>query len=296
MNIENAKILVVGDIMLDHYIVGEVKRISPEAPVPILNVTKEYSTLGGCGNVVRNIVGMGAEAICLSIIGPDETGMRIMQHLEIDGITDSFINMSRNMITTKKTRIVSGSQETQMLRVDEENFITHDLSNNINKLPSNIDVIVVSDYNKGVVTKELIEALKTLQKPIIVDPKPRSGSENIYDGVFLITPNQKEFDEMKMPSNVEYVLKTMGKDGMELNGYDSKIHIPTTPSTVYNVSGAGDTVVAALSVCMACDIDLLSATKIANECAGYVVTKKGTSTVPSEVFIKIVESYKKGDL
>ena len=291
IDLSETKILVVGDIMLDHYICGNVERISPEAPVPILKVTNEYSTLGGCGNVARNIRQLGPIVVCLSAHGTDSSGNEILELLQYQGISSRCIKKDEYIKTTKKTRVVSGSQEVQMLRIDDEFYIEYDLSEQIKLIPNDIDLIVVSDYNKGVVTKELMDSLRKLNKPIIIDPKIRKDSEILYDKVFMITPNKKEFENMIMPSNVEFILKTLGEYGMELIGYGDNTYIQSTPVPVFNVSGAGDTVVAILAICIANNFDVLTSAKIANDCAKYVVSQKGTSVVSYNIFQNIMEKY-----
>jgi bifunctional ADP-heptose synthase (sugar kinase/adenylyltransferase) len=285
-NIEDIRILVVGDVMLDKYIVGEVERISPEAPVPIVKVTEEYSTLGGCGNVVRNLREIGVNCSCLATVGRDAAGSTIIQKLESVGANTLIIY--NGIVTTQKERIVADQRKIQMLRVDREQ--TEDLESKqlINKLiqeDEQYDIILVSDYAKGIVTFELMEFLKKLNVPIIVDPKPIN--RHYYKGVYMITPNQKEFSQMSSFIESRYILITKGKDGMTLLDHVDHWDIPAVEiHYVFNVSGAGDTVLAIMGVCTAMGIGALQSAKIANLSAGHVVTLPGTSTIPKNKFMK----------
>lgn len=294
-SLENVKILVVGDIMLDKYVVGDVSRISPEAPVPIVNVSEEYHTLGGCGNVVRNIRGLGAQVDCLASIGGDYDGKIVLDELHRIGANS--LVMIESDRTTVKERITSDQRQVQMLRIDRE-IIQHVNSDSlINRLESvkmnDYDIIVVSDYAKGMITHELMTYLKATNKYIIVDPKPINGF--MYNGVAMITPNEQEWNALRLRSdyvltNVSFFLTTKGKEGMTLieNGGDYYWNIPAEPVEIYNVSGAGDTVIAVMSVCIAMGMTELDSAKVANKCAGYVVTQPGTSSVPKDIFTNII--------
>lgn len=293
--VEEVQILVVGDVMLDRYIVGEVERISPEAPVPVVKVTDEYSTLGGCGNVVRNIKEVGASVCCLSAIGPNDImSDTIFQKLmEIEATPLLVAGQDK---ATVKERIIAGERETQMIRVDWETITEIDHEEAINILESfcgvdDFDMIVISDYAKGMITKELMDYFREFDTPVIVDPKPENIS--LYGEVFMITPNEKEWDVMQNSSSffrmdrMKYILITKGKNGMELRDFNQHWEIPAPKiHQVYNVSGAGDTVVAILSVCLSMGYDPVQAARIANKCAGYVVTQPGTSMIPRDVFKK----------
>jgi rfaE bifunctional protein kinase chain/domain len=289
--IEDVKILVVGDIMLDEYIVGDVNRISPEAPVPIVNVKDTYYKLGGCGNVISNLSNIGAKVTCVTSIGQDDAGNIVLKELMNLNVNTRFLISKPDITTTIKTRIISDERQIQMFRYDRENI--KDVDTSILKLTNGYDVIVVSDYAKGMMTESLMDKLKNLGNNIIVDPKPVNAQ--LYNDVFLMTPNLKEYNEMKegyFPF-VEYVLKTIGKNGMELieqknSNQNGGIKIESKKADVYNVSGAGDTVVAILSLSLALGIDLYTSAKIANECAGYVVTQPGTSMVPKEFFKELL--------
>ena len=297
-DMKDINILVVGDIMLDRYIVGEVERISPEAPVPIVNVTDEYYTLGGCGNVVRNIAELGVNVDCLASIGKDIDGWVIEGELEEIGVKSLLFHGSK--MTTVKERIIADHRKTQMIRVDRERTNPIDAKKPIDilkeKCHDNYDMIIVSDYAKGLITHGLMSYLKGESTKIIVDPKPEHGA--MYDDVFMITPNEKEWTHMLTSSaynlrGVEYILHTKGQNGMELNENQKNESwtIDAEPVPVYNVSGAGDVVVAMMAVCISKGINVLDSAYIANKCAGYAVTQPQTCVVPNDVFMKIQSEY-----
>lgn len=293
-NVKSIKILVVGDIMLDKYVVGDVSRISPEAPVPIVNVKEEYSTLGGCGNVVRNIRELGAQVDCLASIAQDIEGKTIDQELTRIGARGLLCFGSDRTIV--KERIIADHRLVQMLRIDREvkkTVLPKDAIDALKKSKDDYDMIVISDYAKGMITHELIEYLKENKSGhIIVDPKPEHAW--MYNDILMITPNEQEWMSMQLSSrpglrNVQYVLQTMGKKGMKLMEGHQEWFIEAEPVDIYNVSGAGDTVVAVMAVCISMGIDVDKAATIANKCAGYVVTQPGTSVVPSNMFEKITK-------
>jgi len=286
------RILVVGDIMLDRYTEGTVERISPEAPVPIVKVKDEYHTLGGCGNVVRNIRSIGGNADCLSSVGIDIEGDIITDELNKIGARSCLFYGSKRTIV--KERIIADQRKVQMLRIDRE--IISDVSpkqsiETFKEFCRDIyDMVIISDYAKGMINSELMEFLKTNQNAdIIVDPKPQNI--NMYNDVFMITPNEKEWRQMELSSpytlnRVPFILQTLGNKGMNLinNQINKSFYIPAEPVEIFNVSGAGDTVISVMAVCLSMGIDVLDCAKIANKCAGYVVTKPGTTVVSESVF------------
>ena len=294
--IDNMKILVVGDIMLDKYVVGDVSRISPEAPVPIVYVTEEYYTLGGSGNVVRNIRELGAQVDCLASVHVGYNGERIKDELDRIGAGDIVIYGSKE--TTVKERIIADERKVQMIRIDREHIENVDADKAINIFKqykkNNYDIIVVSDYAKGMITKDLMDFLKTQNTRIIVDPKPINGF--LYNDVFMVTPNEKEWQIMKLTSqynlkNVQYVLVTKGSKGMTLYDFNQSWDIPTTPLDIYNISGCGDVVIAVMAVCLSMGSSPIAAAKIANKCAGYTATKAGTSIITKDKFESYVKEY-----
>ena len=287
-NLKDINIFVIGDIMLDHYVLGNINRISPEAPVMILDVNKEEYTLGGSGNVIKNLREIGVNVDCFSVIGQDEDGSKIMQMLYDLNVKYNIIQLS-NIRTTRKTRYVTTETKSQLLRVDRETNSPIDIKFDINL--DLYDIIIVSDYAKGVISKSIMDKLKQSGKKIIIDPKPKNT--HLYDGAFILTPNKKEFNEMiPYPNHIEFTLKTLGKDGIDILQESKKpIHIHGKEIQVFNVSGCGDTVVAVVSTCIAMGLNIVTSTKIANECAGYVATKSGTDPIENHIFYKILNSY-----
>jgi len=296
-NIEDLNILVIGDIMLDKYITGQITKICPEAPVPIVEIINKKNILGGCGNVSRNIAELRAKVTTLSIIGDDESG-QIIQNLinEIEGENNLII--SETAPTTVKTRIVVNHRMTQILRIDQDTIIDfkaiEKIKEKILKIKETPDIIIISDYNKGVINKEIMQSLKKLKIPMVVDPKPINFP--IYEDVFLISPNKKEYEQLELYNIIkqpEWILTTLGSDGMNLSKkpFTTNIDIKSDQVDVYNVTGAGDTVIAILSTCISMGLDVLTSAKIANECARYVVTRPGTSVVPRINFYNILSKY-----
>ena len=309
MSIVIPEILVVGDIMLDHYIICDVNRISPEAPVPVALAKDDSYVLGGCGVVIRNLVEFGVGVTCVSEWGYDEAGRKIELNLNRDNCNHINLNsVFDNKNTTQKIRVIGGEGSTQMIRIDRENIRPNPLSKeayNYILAIAKPDIIVVSDYGKGVVTTMLMDMLHELEVPMIIDPYP--DHVGMYGKVFMITPNQKEWDKINSMSysnwtidnfEAENILITKGKEGMELsrrigkNTKDSEtwhtVFIRDEPVPVYNVSGAGDAVVAVMATCIAKGVDIETSARIANKCAGYVVTQPGTSIVPKELFMEIL--------
>jgi len=300
--LEDINILVVGDIMLDKYVLGEVERISPEAPVPIVHVYEDYCTLGGCGNVVRNIRELGPNVACLTSIANDDNGKKVLEKLIELGVSPLLVGESETTIT--KERIIASDRKIQMIRVDREVICDIESQVLIDAFETDytleeFDMIIVSDYAKGVVTPGLMSYLNKSDQKFIVDPKPKNQS--IYGSPYLMTPNEKESKEMGgsndlLVSGSRYVLETKGKRGMTL--YDDNQHwnIDSEEVEVYNVSGAGDTVVAIMATCLSMGWNTLDSAYLANKCANYVVTKPGTAYVPQELFKEYIIAYKQGKL
>lgn len=284
--IEDIHIFVVGDIMLDRYIIGTVDRISPEAPVPVVDIKKEEHTLGGSGNVVNNLVKLGCKVSCCGTIGNDVSGNLIKQLLAKNKVNDKLIITPKP--TTQKTRIIAENGN-QLLRIDRENRDQYLWSNPSHFfIPDDVDIVVISDYAKGMINPQMMDMIKEYKKRIIIDPKP--CNKHLYNGAYLITPNKKEFIEMDaLTCNCTYILKTLGKDGMDL--YYSKslspIHIKGQEVPVFNVSGAGDTVVAVMALTLSMGYNIETCAQIANKCAHIVVTKPGTAPILREEFDQI---------
>lgn len=301
------RILVIGDIMLDHYIYGTAERLSPEAPVPVVKFEREEYKLGGAGNVIANIRGMGAYVDYYGTVGKDTAGELISEILKGMGVGGE-VSLNSSISTTIKQRIIANDQF-QMIRIDKDSKLYNPTRFEIN-LNNRPDVIIIADYGKGDVSLDRILDLKAVfQKvPIIVDPYPPHSTW--YKDMYTITPNIKEYHELlKVPffsfHQFSYILKTKGKEGLELTTADREyidkpiITVPSVAKGVVNVSGAGDTVVAVLAYCVANDYDLKKAVILANMCAGYVCGQRGTATVPKNVFDKFkkeVDQNEKDDL
>lgn len=312
-NFNNKKILVIGDIMLDKYIWGDVSRISPEAPVQVVNVLRETYEAGGAANVANNISALSGKAFMAGIAGNDEAKNILLEELKRKGIDVSGIFIDKDKPTTQKVRIIGKSQ--QLLRVDYENKehvhknIEESIIKFLEKIIKEVDVVVVSDYAKGVITKGLIDQIKNLakkeNKPIIADPKPKH--KELYFGVALVTPNNAEASEMTniddgsddavleigsqlLKSLNANILITRGEKGMSLFQKEGGIkNIPAKAKEVYSLIGAGDTVVAAAALALASGADLESAAILANIAAGIKVGKIGTAGVSIEEIKKEIE-------
>ncbi len=295
------KVLVIGDVMLDRYIYGSVTRISPEAPVPVVRIEKETSAPGGAANTANNIASLGAKAFLFGVVGNDAAKDILLKDLASRGIDTSGIVSEGSRPTIEKTRVIGNSH--QLVRIDYEvtdgmpQYAETEIKEKIESAIAMCDVIVISDYAKGLITESLMRSIKRSAdahgKKIIVDPKPKN--EAYYKGVYLITPNTKEaFEisgavnssragEMLMENMGCNVLLTEGPNGMRLfEPGKQEIHIPTKAVEVYDVAGAGDTVVAAMALCVACGMTLKDSAVIANHAAGIVIRKVGTATVTPE--------------
>lgn len=296
------RVLCVGDVMLDRFVYGDVDRISPEGPIPVIRVRRETAMLGGAGNVVRNLVALGAHPHFLSVVGDDQPGRDVSTLVGELPEVDPYLIVETDRQTTIKTRFIAASQ--QLLRADHETsaelaeLSRERLLEAATDLFERIGVVVLSDYGKGVLTPAVVRALidgaRAAQKPVIVDPK---GSDySLYRGATLVTPNRKELIEAtKMACGtdaeiiaaarhliatcgIENVLVTRSQDGMSLvSGNGDVSHLPAEAREVFDVSGAGDTVVAAMAAAIASGASLREAAKLANVAAGIVVGKIGTA-------------------
>ncbi|MCH8004319.1 MAG: D-glycero-beta-D-manno-heptose-7-phosphate kinase [Nanoarchaeota archaeon] len=313
---KNKKILVLGDVMLDKYIWGDVSRISPEAPVQVVNVVKESYSPGGAANVANNIAALNAKSLMVGVVGKDLTKNQLVEELEKRNIDVSGLIDDENKRTIRKVRVFGRNQ--QLLRFDYEkkgyvdNKIESNIFDFILKKIDEIDAIIVSDYAKGTITKNLMEKLialcKEKNKIIVVDPKPKH--KEYYKNATLIAPNHTEAHQMtslleEEPSGVEIekigkqllkemnstVLITKGKKGMSLFEKDGRItNIPTFAKEVYDIIGAGDTSVATLTLALASGASFEEAAIIANHAAGMTVGKIGTSTVGIEELKESIEN------
>lgn len=315
--LRGGRVLIIGDLVLDHYVVGKVGRISPEAPVPVVHVDGERYILGGAGNVARNVKALGGEPIIIGVCGMDADGERMGRLLRSDGVVAHTVCDSERP-TIRKTRIVAQNQ--QVVRVDWEK--THTLSDAVFEQVFDFvrdeildaGVIILSDYGKGLITQDFMDKLWSLldgldERPaVFVDPKTRNF--HLYKGVDILTPNAKEAGEgaaleildrdkaSVMRAGVRIfrqlqcanLLITLGPNGMALfQGPDDVTHIPTAARKVFDVTGAGDTVIATLGLATAAGIDLSMACAMANVAAGIVVAEVGTASATSEDIRQVLE-------
>jgi rfaE bifunctional protein kinase chain/domain len=310
----STRTLVVGDVMLDHYIWGNVSRISPEAPVPVVDVTKESVLLGAATNVVNNVHTLGGKVSVCGVIGHDDAGRQLVQMLRLQGINTDGLIVENGRPTTVKTRVIAHSQ--QVVRFDRETKVginrnTHQRIFEYVRQQEDIglDAIVLSDYSKGVVTKDLVGDIVKLarKKSIIVSVDPKVNHFGIYSGVTILTPNTKEAsigskieieDEKSLIKAGALLLKklkcnavlvTRGEHGMSLFERGGRVtHIPTVAQEVFDVTGAGDTVISTLTLAMAAGAGIVDAARLSNYAAGIVVGVVGTATVkPDELKQKI---------
>jgi D-glycero-beta-D-manno-heptose-7-phosphate kinase len=302
------KVLIIGDVMIDAYIWGKVERISPEAPVPVVNVKRREARLGGAGNVLMNVQALGAEAIICSVIGDDSSGFQLIQLLEESKLSTEGIIQSETRITTIKERIIAGSQ--QVVRVDTETDkqITDNerdsLVERIKKLAQNADVIIFEDYDKGVISKELISEITTFanQKniPTVVDPKKRNFLH--YQNTTLFKPNLKELREglninfdvkntdeleaavaqLKEKLNLKGAFITLSERGVYIDFKGEKNHIPAHIRQISDVSGAGDTVISVAACCVALGLPAETIAQLANLGGGLVCEYVGVVPIDKQ--------------
>ena len=314
--IASQTVLCVGDLMLDEFIYGEVSRISPEAPAPVIAVQRSETNVGGAGNVARNIASLGGRCIFAGLVGDDDAGAKLKAQLAQEGGIEAVLVCDAGRPTTRKVRFVSEHFSTHMLRADWELAqpaapeIEQKLIDAILPQLARADIVLLSDYAKGVLTarviRNIIDAAKKLGKRVIVDPK--SANLAIYRGATLLTPNRKEFAEATRSradsyssiaaaaqdamylADCEAMLVTQSEHGMTLvvrNG--ATIHVPALPVKVRDVSGAGDTVAAMLALALAAGADWETALRMATAAAAVAVGKKGTAIVtPAELRRKIL--------
>ncbi len=309
-------VLCIGDLMLDDFVYGDVSRISPEAPAPVIAVRREEEVVGGAGNVARNVASLGARCIFVGVVGNDAAGRTLKAKLAAHKTIRPHLVVDRSRPTTRKLRFVSEHHSTHLLRADWERVEPVDarieaalIRHALKALPR-AGAVVISDYAKGVLTPRVIRAVieraNRLKKPVVVDPKGIDFS--IYRGATIITPNRKELaeathrsvgtlDEVNAAATVlgraaasRAVLVTLSEDGMALHVRGKPaIHAPAYPVKVRDVSGAGDTVVATLSVLLAMGVDFEAAMRTANAAASVVIGKPGTATVtPAELRARVL--------
>ena len=308
------RILVVGDIMLDRFIWGRVSRISPEAPVPVVVVDKETFLLGGAANVVNNIHSLGGKASLCGVIGDDEMGQKIIQRLSEMGIERSGVSIEPGRQTTVKTRIIAHHQ--QLVRIDRETTqhpkvsTLRSLSDYLKRNIKNFDGVILSDYGKGLLTKGMIRntirTARDAKKFVMVDPKIKNFF--FYRGATVVTPNTGEAssasrisitDEASLGRAGRILLKrlkydalviTRGEDGMAIfEPHQKPFLVPTEAKEVYDVTGAGDTVIGTMALALGAGASIRRAAELANHAAGIVVGKVGTATVDQEELTSVMK-------
>jgi D-beta-D-heptose 7-phosphate kinase / D-beta-D-heptose 1-phosphate adenosyltransferase len=313
---KSPKILVVGDLMIDHYLWGSSERISPEAPVPVVNVDSESTVLGGAGNVVNNLNALGAVVDIISVIGECETSKELKDLLCDTKIKTQYLITQKSRVTSKKSRIIAAQQ--QVVRYDRES--TSEINNKsqvailnvFKKIVNNYDVILLSDYGKGLLTIELTQSLISIanenKKKLLVDPKGLDYSK--YKGAYLLTPNKKEASEatnivikdndslnqsikiLKDQIDLTVSLITLSEKGVAIFDNELRIH-PTAAREVFDVTGAGDTLLASLGFALSCNKNIDEAIKFANLASGVVVGKIGSATATLNEIIEYESSLNK---
>jgi rfaE bifunctional protein kinase chain/domain len=308
-------ILVIGDLMLDHYIWGNATRLSPEAPVPIVNVKNESTTLGGAGNVVQNLVSLGANVTIAGVIGNDAHGIQLIEIMENEGVKTNTIIKDNSRHTTVKTRVLVGSH--QLVRVDREvtdaisKDLEDELADKLSAIIESADIIILSDYNKGLfapsLTQRLIKIANDHQKKVIIDPKGLNYEK--YKGAYLIKPNRKELAEAAKTENIgnqtdlqsaartifqqtgtTYLVVTLSEEGMAIVTEQNIKLLPVKATEVFDVTGAGDTVIAAIAYFIALGLPVEEACELANYAAAIVIRHVGSATTTIEEIIKDMES------
>jgi D-beta-D-heptose 7-phosphate kinase/D-beta-D-heptose 1-phosphate adenosyltransferase len=311
-------ILVIGDLMLDHYIFGNATRLSPEAPVPVVNVQRERKIVGGAANVASNLVDLGASVTLAGVLGNDIFGSEIIGILEEKQIQTHLILKDESRKTTVKTRVIAGTH--QIVRIDTEDI--HDISTSmhaaflagLDEAIERTDIVILSDYNKGLLTPILSLAIiarcDALGKKIIVDPKGLDYSK--YNGAYLIKPNRKELAEAaKMPginsrADLEsaaatifectlaaYLIVTLSEGGIAIITPETSKILPVVATEVYDVTGAGDTVMATLAYCLSLGFDIEDACRYANFAASIVIRQIGSATTSIEEIINAINNTRK---
>jgi len=315
-NIGNARILILGDIMLDEYLYGTVSRISPEAPVPVVEINEEQLRLGGAANVANNVAALGDKPLLLGTVGEDDASIKLSQLLKSRGIDREFLVNDKKRRTTIKTRIIAHSQ--QVVRADREDAI--EISSEVERVVferfksalDDIKAVIISDYGKGLITESLLNKVipACREKGIFVGVDPKESHFFNYKKVSVVTPNHHEAgfvagrrirteNDLKDVGQLlleklqsDSVLITRGEKGMTLFTSAGEVrHVPTVAKKVFDVTGAGDTVIASFVASVAAGADLFEATVISNCAAGKVVGEIGTATVSVKNLIEEIEVF-----
>jgi rfaE bifunctional protein kinase chain/domain len=320
--LRDKRVLIVGDIMLDQYLFGDAERISPEAPVPVIRLEQELRCLGGAGNVARNVTALGGRASLVGMAGDDDAGRMLRDLLQQENI-NAYVPLCPGRVTTLKTRVLARNQ--QMLRLDRETSAPLKpeeealLLEHLASLAEGHDACILSDYGKGLVSPAFMVALRALllamPRPplLLVDPRPQNMQ--LYHGAMLLTPNLKESAEaVHLPTRSQEeillagralmercaarnLLMTLGAQGMALFLTTGEVwRIPTSAQAVFDVSGAGDTVIGTVALAIAAGMPLLPACMLANFAAGIVVAKVGTATADPDELVNAVNNWPVPDL
>ena len=316
---KSPKLLVIGDLMIDHYLWGSCERISPEAPVQVINVDNESTVLGGSGNVINNLKALGAQVDVISVIGGCKTSDELKILLNDINVNSKYLITQKDRITSKKSRIIAAQQ--QVVRYDRES--TDEIStksqttilNTFKKIITNYDAVLLSDYGKGVLTADLTQSLIAIandnNKKVLIDPKGLDYSK--YKGAYLLTPNKKEASEatqinvhddatltqaitqLKTNCDLDVSLITLSEQGVAIyDDHDDELRIhPTVAREVFDVTGAGDTVLASLGFALSCGLDIDNSVEFANLAAGVVVGKIGSATATLNEIIEYESSLNK---
>ena len=313
---KSPRLLVVGDLMIDHYLWGSCERISPEAPVQVVNVNSESSVLGGAGNVINNLRALGAKVDVISVVGGCEISNKLKTLLKNISVSTQHLITQKDRITSKKSRIIAAQQ--QVVRYDRESSdeisaeSQKQILDSFTSIIANYDGVLLSDYGKGVLTSSLTQSLITVAnkagKKVMVDPKGLDYSK--YKGAYLLTPNKKEASEatqvsindeasltqaitqLKVECDLTVSLITLSEQGVAIYDDELRTH-PTVAREVYDVTGAGDTVLASLGFALACDYQIDDAVKFSNLAAGVVVGKIGSATATLNEIIEYESSLNK---
>ena len=307
---DEVRIAVVGDMMLDEYLIGKVNRISPEAPVPVVNIEEERFVLGGASNVANNLRSLDGQVLVFGVVGEDDNGEKFINELQEKEMDSSGIVKDKTRPTIIKSRVLSQGQQLLRLDWEKDTEISRDIQDkiieNIEKNIDNMDAILISDYNKGVLTEyvsgRIIDIAKKYNKKIIVDPKPQNFRN--YKGATSMTPNKKEIldyfglkkfnseeeisksmAKLKEELKLDYVVLTRSEEGFSLFDTEHK-RVPTVAREVYDVTGAGDTFISTLLLSLCAGASLYEAGVIANMASGIVVAKIGTATATKEEIIE----------
>ncbi len=308
-------ILVIGDLMVDHYIFGSATRLSPEAPVPVVNVKSESTTPGGAANVAQNLISLGAKVMLAGLVGNDVQGEQLKNILNSENISTDAIVTDESRPTTVKTRVMAGSH--QLVRIDREindavnSSLEEELLNKLSESIENADIVIFSDYNKGLfsqsLTQRLLEVSKLKGKKVVVDPKGLNYAK--YKGAYLIKPNRKElteaakFEKIKTVDDLQlaaktifeqtqtdYLVVTLSEEGMVILSELAYKLLPVKATEVFDVTGAGDTVLAVIAYFLALDFNVEEACELANHAAAIVIRRVGSaSTTIDEILNDMAE-------